>query len=508
MRLVFRWIDKCVRNHEICKSKSPFTHRIPPTRLIQLGRTETDDARLMDTSGLFPRHIQYAALSYCWGSNGPRLTTTRENLAQRLCGLSTSALPPTFRDAFKVARILKIRYLWIDSLCIVQDDPTDWQREAMKMGDIYQAAYITLVSAAARSTNDGFLKRIRPTHVVAVPFQSSRHPDVTGRYYVSPPSPSRNGELFYEDVTGSAWNNRGWTFQERLLSQRLLFFGENALHFECRTLRWSEGYDGDLKRTNRLLEGIQKGSDTASLRQSWEHLIREYSYRSFTFNNDKLPALSSLAAEVAKALSNGGVSSSYLGGLWTSDLPGCLLWVSSRLPGDINKQNSKNVYIAPSWSWCSAKGIITWPLYSRENAECECSVLKTSLRLGHNDHMGRLRGGSITLHGFIATYQPTTIKDEKMVISYAEKYWLQPEVIAELYFDAGLPEDIKRYARMYTLKFFLLTSVKFSSRKHGLILVPQSLRYDDSKIYQRIGVFVMGTLWEKLDVTEATIQIE
>jgi hypothetical protein len=145
-----------------------------PKRLLDVGRTASP-IRLIDTQG---RTFQYAALSHCWGS-GPRLTTTKSNWSKLAVNVSFSALPPLFRDAVIITRQLGLRYIWIDSLCIIQDSLRDWETESSKMGSIYQNSYITI---SATDSGDGSAKclteRRKP---VKIPYENTAKKELAVR---------------------------------------------------------------------------------------------------------------------------------------------------------------------------------------------------------------------------------------------------------------------------------------------------------------------------------------
>jgi hypothetical protein len=160
-------VQSCIVNpkHTACKSpsKSPIS---APKRLLDVGRVASP-IRLIDTQG---RAFQYTALSHCWGS-APLLTTTKSNWAKLAANISFNALPPLFKDAVIITRQLGLRYIWIDSLCIIQDSRRDWETESIKMGSIYQNSYITI---SATNSGDGsgrcLTERRKP---VRIPYENT-----------------------------------------------------------------------------------------------------------------------------------------------------------------------------------------------------------------------------------------------------------------------------------------------------------------------------------------------
>jgi hypothetical protein len=146
------WIEECTSVHKDCGRA--WTGELP-SRVIDVGHHDGyDDARLVETGNRLQG--TYVALSYCWGKT-QALTTTSKNKDKMMSGIPLSTCPETIQDAILACRELKCRYLWIDALCIIQDDPEDWAAEASKMGDIYRNSWVTLVAEAATNTSQGFL---------------------------------------------------------------------------------------------------------------------------------------------------------------------------------------------------------------------------------------------------------------------------------------------------------------------------------------------------------------
>ncbi|KAF4873097.1 hypothetical protein CGCSCA1_v007953 [Colletotrichum siamense] len=134
---------------------------------------------------------RYVALSYCWGPSekaARQLMTNTSTLKDRLRQISFSTLPKTHQDALQICTLLGVRYIWIDSLCIVQDDKSDWEREAGQMGAVYARAYLTICAGQGNSCLDGFLTRACPSNSAEIHFTSSLKPAVSGRFSLFAPS--------------------------------------------------------------------------------------------------------------------------------------------------------------------------------------------------------------------------------------------------------------------------------------------------------------------------------
>jgi hypothetical protein len=190
-----------------------------PTRLIDVGLSCDETVHLWETGP--SDGGEWIALSHRWGRRN--FSTTSENLQQHIGqGLSVAELPDTFRDAVIVTRALGKRYLWIDSLCIIQGDDGDFQTEAMRMADVYSGAYCVLAASCAADHYDGFLKARSPRQYVTIAHEGYN-------YYIC-----ETIDNFKKHVLDGALNLRGWVLQEHALARRTIFFTEHQTYFECR----------------------------------------------------------------------------------------------------------------------------------------------------------------------------------------------------------------------------------------------------------------------------------
>lgn len=346
--------------------------------------------KLLASEGLC---AQYAALSYCWGHT-PQLTTIQTRLPSFIKdGIEISKLPKTLQDAITVTRKLGIPYLWIDSLCIIQDSDDDKAREITKMPQIYKGAITTISAAIARDCDEGFLQHreevqaiLNTSFALEYLLDDENAPGVESIQGVSKEDTDgifvcADSDCGYKirDFDEEPINQRAWTLQESWLAPRLLIYGSGPLQWQCLSKSASFGGippsrpapkmsslltigDGiDLGREDSFLpvktrrKFFDKSNPTVSrsrLADEWRDIVRQYTRRTMTDPGDKLPALSGIAAEFGRLSGD-----EYLAGLWKSSLPYGLLWhqLSKSLAG------TKEVggYRAPSWSWASVDGAIS-----------------------------------------------------------------------------------------------------------------------------------------------------
>lgn len=322
-------LSACDRTHS-CKEQNVLAL---PTRLIDLGRHGTDEARVIICSEeIDPARtpsVAYAALSYCWGTC-PALKSTRSNLATRQRGFAISDMSLTLRDAVRATRDLRLRYLWVDALCILQDCREDWQRESEKMGDVYGHAYVTIFAFGARDSEGGLF------------------------------SPAGQKEHFSWEIPhfqDEPLNQRAWALQEWYLSPRRLIFTFYYVIFDCHQgpkRSFSNPVDKQIS-LNPVDKQILLPTSTLESRD-WDSLVSNYSSRALTKPLDRLTAIAGLAQRFDKP--SQGRNGRYLCGLWEAHLPCSLLWrrkvSSGNSPGPSPARPV--AYQAPSWSWASISG--------------------------------------------------------------------------------------------------------------------------------------------------------
>lgn len=389
------WIRQC---SQTCDPE--IIPAVLPKRLLDAGSIDgRQQIRLLDHTqpllqGETRQTTAYAALSYCWGNESPLMTTSK-NLHEMLDGISFECLPKVYQHAIIVCRSLQIRYLWIDSLCIIQGDKTDWESESPKMAQYYEHAYLTIIPAAATSCYDGFLERLpSTTSSVEVEFQSSLNSDIRGSYFIGHDFTSDPGfSLFYQDTAASKWGTRGWTFCEGLFSKRRVYFGKNAIHWSCRSFYASE-LSNHLKDAEE--DSLRPLFESSSPLIVWYTQHLEYSVRKLSRRHDRLPAISPLAQVIADMTRD-----VYLAGLWKSSLHVGLLWYASDFKGPIIvPEEGETRYIAPSWSWLArARNAEISHYVLTHEAQYSFNVLEAGTTLDGINPYGRVSDGYIKVQG-------------------------------------------------------------------------------------------------------------
>ena len=346
LSLAKTWLADC-DDHPLCSYNSK-----PETgfRVLDLQPPETNsDLRLVEN---FRNEERYVTLSHCWGESQPlKLTSaTKDSFQQRI---HYSHLPRTFQDAVLATRALGIRYLWIDSLCIIQDSQQDWEKQCALMVQIYRDSYVTIAGTRASSCSSGFLQ---PRDILSESVQVSD--GIQSDKIILCHAGTRFWDSLHEPDLSSVLIKRGWILQERLLSRRILSIGDQSMHLECFTKFQTEACHYPIRPANfGMLLVVQKKKLDAfetlpELRRYWHHVIKTYSGLPLTKPTDKLPALSGLASEFQRL-----TGFTYLAGLWREHLPWELGWHIPLSEMDKFVQPPPDPvcspFVAPSWSWAS-----------------------------------------------------------------------------------------------------------------------------------------------------------
>ena len=366
-------LTECTEKHQHDQTSSSFI----PERLIDVQESTPRLVLRSDiaSAGSDTQKAAYAALSYCWGpveDSRNQLKTTSSSIAQRQAAIHDEEMTEVLRDAVEVTRALSIPYLWVDALCILQDDISDWERQCTDMAQLYRSAHIVLCAASSGSCLQGFLdergRRIR------MPFLSTIDPSVVSSYYLHFKYAVCSRSVMFSEVAAdmehNRWGNRGWVFQESWSASRKLIFGNANLHLYCPTGIESMGIEKQrleerLSDENSLSIAHPDTLSKEELYASWATLVCRYSRfedHSFTKATDLLPALSGLASEYHRHIQD-----VYYAGLWGEDLFRGVMWYcdadSEALPERRHCIPSAymrhNDFSIPSWSPLARGTLVT-----------------------------------------------------------------------------------------------------------------------------------------------------
>ncbi|KAI1416602.1 heterokaryon incompatibility protein-domain-containing protein [Hypoxylon sp. FL1857] len=281
-------LQNCERNHQLCQQVSGYL----PTRLIEI---REENEKLHFHLALTPdRGARYVSLSHRWGIDMP-LKLTSQNLHSFEVEIPQEGIPRKYIDATIIALRLEIKYIWIDSLCIIQDSD-DWGLESGKMDSVYQHAYCNLAATSAINSSEGLFYRRSSLQVCAhkIHMPESEKPTTVIVY---------GDDSILDGLDKEPLNRRGWVLQERLLSNRNISFGRQLVYFECAEELSCEIVNKNLGNGLRIMNWF--GNSLISLKNMkdmplhdaqgfWVGIIRSYSMTSLSEPSDKLVAISGI----------------------------------------------------------------------------------------------------------------------------------------------------------------------------------------------------------------------
>lgn len=254
MDLLKHWFEECCRNHPFCLSPAlPFS----PTRLLLIENEHS--TKIVDTKG-WNVHPSYAALSHCWG-NANRLILEKNNIADLHKHISISELPTTYREGICVSLALGISYIWIDSLCIIQDDEEDWDKEAAMMKDVFEHCAINVSAAMAADSSQSSFRHSDPTIIAPIKVtihQEKENKTIQSGFWLANSWP----ELKRQDIQYSPLHSRAWVFQETKLSRRRIELGRSQMWWFCQQNWACETYPLGVYDISDAMGELRRGDDT------------------------------------------------------------------------------------------------------------------------------------------------------------------------------------------------------------------------------------------------------
>ena len=401
--LVQIWVNHCLRNHLVCSSYAELSFD-PPTRVIDVGPLDGSQIPRIHISSDADKNMRCLTPSHCWGdANVAKLM--QSNYKEFLSGFSGQQLPSTCQDAIYVARRLNQRYLWIDSLCIIQDNDQDWQKEARMMSRIYQSSICTIAASAA---DNSFAGCFVPRNPLA--YQPCVLPGDLGLR--TSPRP------YYRDFDPPL-HFRAWVLQERLLCARTLRFGSAGIEWECQQCEASDQfpcgvprYELDCSDSNLMAvftdlqrplpSSLISEEDTRRFLTGWQEIVQIYSELNINLSSDEFIAFAGVVERIQRS-----TRFWYYFGLWLSfEKPSLflleLLWFAdyplfTNYPeGKFSHIGAYTTYVhkmRTPFSWASIDGDIDYStaLHDRIVNEGARRVFGN-----HNGWMGGPKGGYLS----------------------------------------------------------------------------------------------------------------
>ncbi|KAK8243584.1 heterokaryon incompatibility protein-domain-containing protein, partial [Phyllosticta capitalensis] len=328
------WLSECDAEHSACGTGDVIINQAYPKRLVQVAG---GIVRLVELP--WDSTETYMTLSHCWGSKSDDvLRTLSTNITSMRQSIDWDEIPPTFQDAIRITRLMQCDFIWIDSLCIIQDDKSDWEDHAAQMAGIYSNSYLNIAATASKNPFQGFLSA--RTWTANLPHEADTRPlksyslscNVVARPHLHQAhqaffsSDERKLDLLQHDHVPLL--RRAWVFQERMLSRRTLHFTGSEMIWECRDRTLCECGDynvwpetGNFK--NYFAQEISESTFPGDLGALfvWEACVQEFTSLDISDPSDWPQAFAGLATRFAPHL-----QSNYVAGLWEREFAVCLTW--------------------------------------------------------------------------------------------------------------------------------------------------------------------------------------
>ena len=485
-----QWVRKCSDTHSGCRGENSSM----PFRVLDVDDDlSLDKIRLCESKGLYGNYI---TLSHCWGNESP-FTTQLSSIESRKQGIQFDELPKTFQDAICITRELGVKYLWIDSLCICQDDEGDWERESANMAAVYSNSYLTIAATGAQGNSSGcFIPRPIQEYVE---FAFTSKEGVQGHIQAFVLQ-LRKAALYREtcEMKEEPLTDRGWALQERTLAHRTLHYATDQMYFECNEVFLSE----DGVHVQGRYHNIYGPSKAPFIRRhlseslgSWYGLVWDYGRRKLTKPTDKLPAISGLARRFEQLLQD-----DYIVGLWRKTLVEDLLW---QAVGGGRRCRVADVYRAPSWSWVAVDGIIGMGL--REKWSPIATIVDYHIDVKGQNPYGEVKNGWLKVQApVVPLFVSDELEKDHSTVPHARAIRLRTER-GDSYgdyalFDAIKYDNMEDVALVRNLSLFLLVLVQKIGEDEadgkdvwfqGLIITPVS----ESMSFKRLGVQIFPGSW-------------
>lgn len=356
------WYQQCL-NHATCRNWRQES-KVLPTRLVHIWRADhqlTDlSAKICEAKDL-PTSTPYVTLSHCWGKE-VIFKLLQNNLQELSQAIPIGRLPKVFQDAFHVSYELGINYIWIDSLCIIQDSKKDWTSESKKMGDVYLNGEFNIAATGYEDGLLGLFGERKAFSFVHIPMHVEcelLNEDFKTEALFEGLYVTVSDQEFSRNVVYSPLNNRGWVAQERALSPAVLHYTPEKMYWECNHSIASEAFSNGSHIWEKTegsgpdrIRSLSTQSEREDVYSFWRTFLNRYAGMDLTIEQDRLPAVAGIARILSEL-----VDDNFVAGFWEGDLLRSLLLERHILV----RQCIKPEQLAPSWSWASMNADSTPP---------------------------------------------------------------------------------------------------------------------------------------------------
>ncbi|CAH0051918.1 unnamed protein product [Clonostachys solani] len=489
LSLAREWLSSCLENtgtnaHHRCVPPNPTGFM--PSLILRI----TPDNGSFRLNLCKPDQTQvgrYACLSYCWGGD-QKTKLGKSNRSAWLTDIPVADLPIVVVEAITVLMSLQFNNLWVDALCIVQDDKEDVSKQVGMMPQIYQNATVTITASTSSTCYESFLKPKSPPPLYRAGLALA----------VELPNTER-GTMFLRDCDDDVpfrepVSQRAWTLQENILSPRLLEYGYERVRWSCRSLQTSQGgsiqspgqYSSRFIFYNSL--GSNIGAHPHDQRAvAWWRVLSDFTRRGLSFPTDKLPAISAIASELA---ASSEPRDDYLAGLWRRDLPLHLLWRA-----DFPRRARPRSYRAPSWSWAAVESPVFHPHASdgeeewartADLARCLTVVGYSAEPVSPAAMYAGVRSAHLIVRGFVL---------DARLFRTGTEYEIQSPLIhlqertKTYYPDAIEDEGFLAGSAGRDVSLLLIIPHSTESSPQGIVLIQR----ENEQTFSRIGYFILKT---------------
>jgi hypothetical protein len=479
------WLHHCETAHPRCQRNSNLWY---PTRLLHIGR-HGRKVKLVISAEEYPSG-PYMTLSHRWGSH-PYTKLLNSTLVQMKRGINIAQLPQVFQDAITITAQLGVHYLWIDSLCIKQDpDLVDWKLEAVSMGKVYANSYLNISATFSRSGDEALFRPSTYTPFLPTKFNIIDD-DKCHQVYAF------DGDMWLNEISQAPLSERGWVFQERFLSPRILHFGQRQMAWECNESKFMEVFPDGVPPTCTVildkeltLQQLKTSGNTTqdagfSFIKQWQEIVTEYSKCIFTYYKDKVVAFAGIAETVAFLRKD-----VYVAGTWQHNVLYDLPWWRSPEDRDMYPIDETRAR-APSWSWLSVDGEINFPAVMHRDPVRRQFMEIVGFTKTSEDHINPFifTESGLYITGMIATFDAEFIDDEVVRITINDVCFNVDEDQDDVHVDLEISTgDTQKLCRDDQMTFMPLFTTSY--HLYGILLIPDT----DKELFRRVGAVEIETM--------------